>query len=96
MLDKKEDRMQSIIAKAEADGDFRARLLEDPAAALKAEGIDLPPDITLVFHENTAQACHFVLPEKPSNEMSDAELQGVAGAANPKKRLPLKHFSEPY
>ena len=43
----------------------------------------------LVAHENTAQTFHFVLPAKPdaSSELSDTELEAVAGGEEVRKRF---------
>ena len=79
MQDKVMNETQQIIAKAWADENFKAWLLTDPQAALRAQGIDLPFDLKLVVHEDTPQTRHFVLPIKPQEELSDDELESVAG-----------------
>lgn len=73
------DHADRIIAKAWADDSFKARLLADPVAVAAAEGIPIPPGLKIVIHENKPGELHVVLPAKPSSELSDAELEGVAG-----------------
>jgi hypothetical protein len=57
-------------------------LLADPAATLKAEGvnIEMPAGVTLKFVEDTDKLRHMVLPAKPADsELSEEELDAVAG-----------------
>ena len=68
-----------IIAKAWRDPAFKAELIANPAAALKAEGIDVPAGMTVTVVENTDKLFHLVLPPVPSDELSDEALDGVAG-----------------
>ena len=68
-----------VIAKAWSDAEFKARLLADPAAVAAAEGIALPAGLTLKVHENGGGVLHLVLPEKPSDQLSDTELDSLVG-----------------
>lgn len=73
-------KMQQVIAKAWTDEGFKQRLLSDPAASLKQEGIEIPEGIQLKVVENTDKVFHFVLPPKPSSEeLSDDQLDDAAG-----------------
>ena len=73
-------KMRQIIAKAWMDEGFKQRLLADPAAALKQEGLDIPEGLRIKVVENTDKLVHFVLPAKPSShELSDEQLDKVAG-----------------
>lgn len=66
-----------LIDKATQDERFRARLLDEPKAAInEALGIDLPDSVTVHVHEDTATTAHLVLP--PSPALGEAELAGVA------------------
>jgi hypothetical protein len=71
-----------IIAKAWRDPAFKAELIANPAAALKAEGIDLPAGMAVTVVENTDKLFHLVLPPVPSDELSEEALDGVAGGAS--------------
>ena len=67
-----------ILSKAEEDGDFRARLIADPKAAISADiGADIPDVFNVTVHEDSAATTHMVLPT--SSELTDAELEMVAG-----------------
>ncbi len=70
--------VQQLIAKCWADEAFKQKLLADPAATLKAEGIEVPPGITVRAVENTAEQFTLVIPPKP-DELGDEALEGVAG-----------------
>src|SRR5439155_26137757 len=80
--DEQQKKIGRIIAKAWSDETFKKRLLAEPAAALKAEGIALPEGVSVRAVENTATMFHFVLPPKPTGELSDQELETVAGGLN--------------
>ena len=68
-----------IIAKTWRDPAFKEELIANPAAALKSEGIDVPAGLTVIVLENTEQQFHLVLPSVPTDELSDEELDSVAG-----------------
>jgi len=71
---------QQLVAKAWADPALKAKLLADPAAALKAEGLILPAGITVKVLENTDKVVNLVLPVKPApSELSEEELHQAAG-----------------
>ena len=67
-----------IIDKAASDPDYRARLLDDPRAAVAAElGVTIPNALTIKVHEEDAGSAHLVLP--PSSRLHDTDLGAVAG-----------------
>ena len=67
-----------ILSKAEEDGEFRARLIADPKAAISSEiGTAVPDGFDVAVHEDSATTAHLVLP--PSPKLSEAELETVAG-----------------
>jgi hypothetical protein len=67
-----------IIAKCWSDEAFKQKLLADPAATLKAEGVALPAGIQIKAIEDTAQTVHLVIPANPT-ELSDEQLDSAAG-----------------
>ena len=69
---------QQIIAKCWADDSFKQRLLSDPTATLKAEGVEIPEDLSVKVLENTPEIFHMVIPAK-TTELSNDELDGVQG-----------------
>jgi hypothetical protein len=73
-------KMGQIIARTWSDEAFKQRLLADPAATLKAEGVAIPAGVELRTVENTDKVFYFVLPPKPATgELSDEDLEKVAG-----------------
>ena len=67
-----------ILSRAGEDGDFRARLVADPKAAVADEvGVTVPEGFNVVVHEESATTAHLVLP--PSPELTEADLAMAAG-----------------
>ena len=71
--------INAIVAKCWADESFKQKLLADSATALKEEGIEIPAGYTVNVLENSSKVINFVLPPNPNAELSDAELESVAG-----------------
>ena len=76
-----------LIEKSLEDEAFRQRLIEDPKAAVEQElGKRLPEEVRVVALEETQDTIYLVLPSTPmvgreGEELSDQELESVAGAA---------------
>ena len=67
-----------IVGKANADADFRTRLVSDPKGAIAQElGVTIPASLGIEVHEESATTAHLVLP--PASKLSEGELQAVAG-----------------
>lgn len=68
---------------AATDEEFRAELLKDPNGTIgKLAGEELPEDFKVKVIENDPQyAATFVLPPMVGEELSDDELDSVAGGA---------------
>ena len=77
-LNKHQKVWAKIVAKAWADEDYKQRLLDDPAAVLKAEGIQVPEGMTFKCLEATEKQAFLVLPPKPTN---------MGGASEGEERL---------
>jgi hypothetical protein len=71
-------KMSQVIAKCWADEGFKRKLLADPAATLKAEGMDLPAGRSIKAVADDDKVLHLVIPPRPT-ELSDEELDMVAG-----------------
>ena len=72
-----EELRTELAAKAAEDDGFRARLVEDPKAAIKeALDLELPDTVTVHVHEETAMDAHLVL--SPTGSLTEAELEAVA------------------
>ena len=74
-----------IVAQAWRDEAFRKRLLADPAAVLKEQGLEVPPGVQVLVVEDTEQVIHLTLPRQPASpgEVSDEELATVAAGRIP-------------
>ena len=72
-------RYLELAARAWADPAFKARLLAEPKAALAEQGIEYPPGVAVEVHESTPATVHLALPPAPSEELSDEQLDAVAG-----------------
>ncbi|NVO17886.1 MAG: NHLP leader peptide family natural product precursor [Rhodoplanes sp.] len=76
--DELERKRIEIISKAWTDDSFKEKLLSDPVATLKAEGVELPAGLQVRMVENTENVFHFVLPLMPK-ELTNEDLDQVAG-----------------
>jgi hypothetical protein len=67
-----------LVAQAWADEAFKRRLLADPAAVLKEQGLEAPPGVRVRVLEDTDQVLHLTLPQQPTSEISHEDLERVA------------------
>src|SRR5262245_37502728 len=85
-FDSMQQRLSDLLARSATDMEFRKRLLSDPHTAMaEYSGKDpasVPSDFRIAFVENQADAT-FVLPDPidPEAELSDKELEAVAGGS---------------
>jgi hypothetical protein len=77
-MDDQTTQYQQLIAKAWADEGFKQRLLSDPVATMKAEGIDVPAGVAFHAVEDTETRRTLVIPPQPT-ELSEQDLAGVVG-----------------
>lgn len=100
----REQKLSRFIARCWSDAAFKARLLADPAAVLREEGVEVPAGIQLRVLEDTAQEVHLVIPVRPA-ELSDEALDNVAGGGGifgdlifrgPLFPLPMPGFPFPF
>ena len=71
-------KLGQIIAKYWADEGFKQKLVTNPVATLKAEGVDVPSGVSVKVLENSDKVFHLVIPPKPT-DLSDEDLDKVAG-----------------
>ncbi|MEH2070408.1 MAG: NHLP leader peptide family RiPP precursor [Nostoc sp.] len=77
-----------LLARAAQDCDFRTRLIADPKTVMAEKGLNFPTDIQVSVLQETANHYYLVLPAldfselEVNRELSDAELELVAGGAN--------------
>jgi hypothetical protein len=72
-----------IAALAWQDEDFRKKFVADPKGQFEEKlGIKLPDNLKITAHQEDDNSLHFVIPMKPTaptEELSDADLERVAG-----------------
>src|SRR3954452_19395909 len=73
-------KMSQLLAKCWADEGFKQKVLADPATTLRAEGVELPANLSIKAVENTDKVFHLVIPAKPT-DLADEELKQVVGGA---------------
>lgn len=71
-----------IVSRCWQDQAFKNRLLEDPTAVLKEQGIDVAEGIELRILEDTDELFHLTIPVQPIAELSDEELDVVTGGGH--------------
>src|SRR5476649_2672726 len=76
-----DQKMTDVLSKTWTDETFRLKLLSNPAAVLKAEGVELPAGVEVRVVEDTDRLFHLVLPVKTTleGELSDDDLANVSG-----------------
>ncbi len=75
--------LQTVLARSATDLEFRAKLLENPHAALAGEyGRYFPESLNIKFVEPKGDVT-FVLPHPvgPAGELSEREMEAVAGGS---------------
>lgn len=69
-----------VREKLAADPSFREALLADPRAALsELVGTPIPEIVNITVHEESLTSVHLVLPSQPAAELSEDDLELVAG-----------------
>ena len=86
-------KMSQILAKCWSDAAFKASLLADPVAVLKAQGVELPAGVQVRVVEDTDQVAHWVIPARP-DALSDADLDTVAGGGSLSFLLPQSGYPQ--
>jgi hypothetical protein len=95
--DPKENLVTRVITKAWEDDSFKKALLSDPKAAIAREfGVEIGDEATLQVHEETADTVHLILPPRPQEgELSDEQLDSVAGGMSEPFLGQFRFFSQP-
>ena len=75
-----ENAYQELMQKAATDVEFRGKLLTDPRSTIESLlGVPLPEGLKLRIVENTPSEVTLVIPPSVSSELSDDQLEAVAG-----------------
>jgi hypothetical protein len=83
MSPKEQQVLEAVLQRSTEDAGFRARLLTEPRAAIfEAFGVKIPEPFRVKFIEKGSEVdALVVLPEFRTDELSDQELENVAGGA---------------
>ena len=75
-----ENAYQELMQKAATDDEFRGKLLADPKSTIESLlGTSLPDGLTIRIVENSPSEVTFVIPPAVSSELSDDQLEAIAG-----------------
>jgi len=78
--EKVESTLKSIVEKAQEDAAFREKLKSSPKEALEAEAGEMIPEfIRIAIVDQNETDIVITLPKVQSDELSDADLEQVAG-----------------
>lgn len=75
----REEIEKSAITKAWKDENFKKDLMEKPHKALTQLGVNVPEKIEIRVVEESAKVLYLVLPVNPEGELTDENLEDVAG-----------------
>ena len=68
-----------IVARAWQDEAFKGRLLAEPREALAEMGVEVPAGHEVRVVEDTERVTHLVIPPSSGEELSEEQLDQVAG-----------------
>ena len=69
-----------LVVQSWKDETLGQRLLEEPAAVLKENGVEVPEGVTIKAFEDDGNTIIFPVAHKPADsELSDEDLESVAG-----------------
>ncbi|MFH1725905.1 MAG: NHLP leader peptide family RiPP precursor [Elusimicrobiota bacterium] len=71
-----------IVTECWRDEAFKKRFVSDPAAVLKERGVRIEEGVAVKVVQDTDKTVHLVLPPKPAGELSEEQLEKVAGGKN--------------
>ena len=78
------NKLAELFAACWRDETLKGRFLADPRSVLEEFGMELPEGVDVKVVENADDRVHITLPMTPPGhaELSDADLQRVAGGGN--------------
>ena len=71
--------LAQLFAACWKDEALKARFMADPKAVLAEYDMPVPDGIDIKVVENADDCVHITLPKKPSDDLSDEELESAAG-----------------
>jgi hypothetical protein len=71
-----------LMARIWIDEDFKRQFMADPGGVLREHGVDVPEGAEVVAVENTPERFYIAIPSAPSADVSEEELETVAGGGS--------------
>lgn len=68
-----------VMARAWGDSAFKAKLLANPTDVLRANGVQIPTGMEVRLYENSEKVVYLPMMKKPTDTLSDEQLEQVAG-----------------
>jgi hypothetical protein len=81
------DMINVILARAGTDAALRSKLVAGGASALRALGVNVPEGVTVRFVEDSVTVRHLVIPAPEGAELTEADLDKVAGGAGQQMQM---------
>ena len=80
---KSKNKTEEIIIKAWKNPAFKKKLLQNPKAVFKEEGISLPETVQVRVYEDSPTLINFVLPPTPQHidEIEEDEIKKIAAGS---------------
>ena len=74
--------LSDVFAACWKDEALKARFMSDPKAVFAEFGMEVPDGMDFKVVENADNCVHITLPKRPSDDLSDEELEGAAGGGH--------------
>ena len=71
--------MADLFTACWKDDALKGRFMADPKGVLKEHGLSVPDGIDVKVVENADDCVHITLPKRPSDDLSDEDLEAAAG-----------------
>ena len=71
-----------LMARIWIDEDFKRQFMDDPGTVLRENGVDVPEGVEVIAVENTPERFYIPIPFEPSADISEEELETVAGGGS--------------
>jgi hypothetical protein len=84
-----------ILERAGSDSALRSQLVSGGASALRALGVGVPDGVAVKFVEDSATVRHFVIPSPAGAELTEADLDKVAGGAGQQMQMRSQQMGRP-
>ena len=89
------DMVNVILARAATDAGLRSMLIAGGASALRGLGVNVPDGVTVTFVEDSVLVRHLVIPAPEGAELTEADLDKVAGGAGQQMQMGGQQMGRP-